>query len=208
MGNGRATVLRFARKGPGARGRQRYSLRRGTVAMAQVRRGMRGVQSRRLQRKDAGAMADAARRRWGRIVSAPMLNEHRPGGRPLDEIAKAAFDRIAAMINLRVPWPASMSADHAGAAFRCDHDVSSVAAWGSIKRGLQGHENWHDSVYPADRDSTPSSGRKCHLRLMDRHGGRRPAPADWQRSRSRDAVPLRHRLEPRGCCQRAVFGLR
>ncbi len=134
MGNGRATVLRFAQEGakvlavdcnlPSARGDRRHG--------SEGRRRMRAFEADVTREATLAAAMAAARKRWGRIdilhynVGASIGG----GDAPLAEITEQAFDRICA-INLR------------GAVMACKHvlpvmreqrsgviiNISSVAAW-------------------------------------------------------------------------------
>jgi NAD(P)-dependent dehydrogenase (short-subunit alcohol dehydrogenase family) len=134
MGNGRATVLRFAEEGAKVLAvDNNIRSAEETVAMAQVRGGeCAAFEADVCNEKTLAAMADAARRRWGRIdilhynVGVSIAG----GDAPLDEITEAAFDRIAA-INLR---GAIMACKHVLPSMRAQRSgvitmISSVAAW-------------------------------------------------------------------------------
>jgi NAD(P)-dependent dehydrogenase (short-subunit alcohol dehydrogenase family) len=130
LGNGRATVLRFAQEGAKVLAvDNNFSSAEETVAIAR----QAGGECVAFEADVAvEAMVDAARRRWGRVdilhynVGVSIAG----GDAPLDEITEAAFDRIAT-INLR------------GAIITCKHvlplmraqragviiTISSVAAW-------------------------------------------------------------------------------
>ncbi|HEY7242692.1 MAG TPA: SDR family NAD(P)-dependent oxidoreductase [Xanthobacteraceae bacterium] len=134
MGNGRATVLRFAEEGAKVLAvDNNFGSAEETVRMARVRGGQcvpfaaDVCDERRL-----AAMADAARQRWGRIdilhynVGVSIAG----GDAPLDEITEEAFDRIAT-INLR---GAIMACKHVLPIMRAQRAgvitmISSVAAW-------------------------------------------------------------------------------
>jgi NAD(P)-dependent dehydrogenase (short-subunit alcohol dehydrogenase family) len=142
LGNGRATVLRFAQEGAKVMAvDNNLSSANETVAMA----GGECIAFEADVSKEAtlAAMIEAAQRRWGRIdilhynVGVSIAG----GDAPLDQITEVAFDRIAT-INLR------------GAIMACKHvlplmcaqragvitTISSVAAWEQLPQcGLQGH---------------------------------------------------------------------
>jgi NAD(P)-dependent dehydrogenase (short-subunit alcohol dehydrogenase family) len=134
LGNGRATVLRFAREGAKVLAvDSNFSSAEETVAMA----GQTGGECVAFEADVAVestlvAMVEAARRRWGRVdVLHYNVGVSIAGGdAPLDEITEAAFDRIAT-INLR---GAIMTCKHILPLMRAQRSgviitVSSVAAW-------------------------------------------------------------------------------
>ena len=131
LGNGRATVLRFAQEGAKVMAvDNNLSSADETVAMA----GGECVAFEADVTKEAtlGAMVEAAQRRWGRIdilhynVGVSIAG----GDAPLDQITEAAFDRIAT-VNLR---GAIMACKHVLPLMRAQRagvitTISSVAAW-------------------------------------------------------------------------------
>ena len=134
LGNGRATVLRFAQEGAKVLAvDNNLSSVEETVAMA---RGADGecvaFEADVTVEATLVAMVEAARRRWGRIdilhynVGVSIAG----GDAPLDEITEPAFDRIAT-INLR---GAIMTCKHMLPLMRAQRagviiTISSVAAW-------------------------------------------------------------------------------
>ena len=134
LGNGRATVLRFAQEGAKILAvDNNLSSAEETVALAQQGGGeCVAFEADVTAESTLTAMIHTARQRWGRIdVLHYNVGVSIAGGdAPLDEITEAAFDRIAA-VNLR------------GAIMTCKHvlplmreqragviiTVSSVAAW-------------------------------------------------------------------------------
>src|SRR6201989_832883 len=134
MGNGRATVLRFAQEGAKVLAVDNHlGSAEETVAMARQSGGECVAFEAGVSQKDTlPAMAEAARRRWGRIdVLHYNVGVSIAGGdAPLAEITEAAFDRIAT-INLR---GALMACKHVLPVMRAQRSgviitISSVAAW-------------------------------------------------------------------------------
>jgi NAD(P)-dependent dehydrogenase (short-subunit alcohol dehydrogenase family) len=134
LGNGRATVLRFAQEGAKVMAvDNNLSSAQETVAMVQ-HSGAQCIAFEADVTKEAtlAAMIEAAQRRWGRVdilhynvcISIAVVDA------PLDQITEAAFDRIA-IVNLRGAIMACkhvlplMRAQRAGAITT----ISSVAAW-------------------------------------------------------------------------------
>jgi NAD(P)-dependent dehydrogenase (short-subunit alcohol dehydrogenase family) len=132
MGNGRATVLRFAQEGA------KVLAVDNDIARAQETAGMvrQGecvpFQADVCDESTLAAMVDAAKRRWGRIdilhynVGVSIAG----GDAPIDSITEHAFDRIAT-INLR---GAIMCCKHSLPVMRAQRSgviitISSVAAW-------------------------------------------------------------------------------
>ena len=134
LGNGRATVLRFAQEGAKVLAvDNNLASADETVAMARQSAGECVAFAADVANETTlAAMVEAARRRWGRVdilhynVGVSIAG----GDAPLDEITEAAFDRIAT-INLRGAIMACkhvlplMRAQRAGAIIT----ISSVAAW-------------------------------------------------------------------------------
>ena len=134
MGNGRATVLRFAQEGAKVLAVDNdLASAEETVAMARQAGGECAAFAADVTREATlAAMAEEARRRWGRIdVLHYNVGVSIAGGdAPLAEIGEAAFDRIAA-INLR---GAIMACKHVVPVMREQRSgviitISSVAAW-------------------------------------------------------------------------------
>jgi NAD(P)-dependent dehydrogenase (short-subunit alcohol dehydrogenase family) len=136
MGNGRATVLRFAEEGASVLAvDNNLSSAEETAAMMRARTQTGecvAFEADVTRESTLAAMATAARQRWGRIdilhynVGVSIAG----GDAPLDEITEAAFDRIAT-INLR---GAIMACKHVLPAMRAQRSgviitISSVAAW-------------------------------------------------------------------------------
>jgi NAD(P)-dependent dehydrogenase (short-subunit alcohol dehydrogenase family) len=134
LGNGRATVLRFAEEGAKVLAvDNNLSSAEETVAMArQVGGECVAFQADVAVEATLAAMIEAARQRWGRVdilhynVGVSIAG----GDAPLDEITEAAFDRIAT-INLR---GAIMTCKHVLPLMRAQRSgviitISSVAAW-------------------------------------------------------------------------------
>src|ERR1051325_11406302 len=103
MGNGRATVLRFAQEGAKVLAvDNNLGSAEETVAMAQPPGECAAFAADVTREASLAEMVEAARRRWGRIdilhynVGASLGG----GDAPLDEITEAAFDRVATL-NLR-----------------------------------------------------------------------------------------------------------
>src|SRR5580658_5405886 len=134
MGNGRATVLRFAQEGAKVLAvDNNLPSAEQTVAMARQSGGeCVAFEADVADETTLAAMVEAARRRWGRVdVLHYNVGVGIAGGdAPLDGITEDAFDRIAA-VNLRGAIMACkhvlplMRAQRAGAIIT----VSSVAAW-------------------------------------------------------------------------------
>jgi NAD(P)-dependent dehydrogenase (short-subunit alcohol dehydrogenase family) len=134
MGNGRATVLRFAQEGASVLAVD-CNLRSAeeTVAMAPQAAGeCVAFEADVTKEQTLAAMVEAARQRWGRIdilhynVGISIAG----GDAPLDRITEEAFDRIAA-VNLR---GAIMACKHVLPVMRAQRSgvvitISSVAAW-------------------------------------------------------------------------------
>ena len=134
MGNGRATVLRFAQEGAKVLAvDNKLSSAEETVAMArQSGGGCVAFEADVTKQATLAAMVEAARQRWGRIdVLHYNVGVSIAGGdAPLAEITEAAFDRIAT-INLR---GAIMACKHVLPVMRVQRSgviitISSVAAW-------------------------------------------------------------------------------
>src|SRR5580658_11347394 len=135
MGNGRATVLRFAQEGAKVLAvDNNLASAEETVAMARQSGGeCVAFEADVADEKTLVAMVEAARRRWGRVdVLHYNVGVSIAGGdAPLDEITETAFDRIAT-INLR---GAIMACKHVLPLMRAQRagviiTISSVAAWG------------------------------------------------------------------------------
>ena len=134
LGNGRATVLRFAQEGARVLAvDNNFSSAEETVAMARQAGGeCVAFEADVAVEATLVAMVEAARQRWGRVdilhynVGVSIAG----GDAPLDEITEAAFDRIAT-INLR---GAIMTCKHVLPLMRAQRSgviisISSVAAW-------------------------------------------------------------------------------
>ena len=134
LGNGRATVLRFAQEGAKVLAvDNNLSSAEETVAMARQSGGeCFAFEADVADEMTLAAMVEAARQRWGRVdilhynVGVGITG----GDAPLDEITEAAFDRIAT-INLR---GAIMACKHVLPVMREQRagviiTISSVAAW-------------------------------------------------------------------------------
>jgi NAD(P)-dependent dehydrogenase (short-subunit alcohol dehydrogenase family) len=185
MGNGRATVLRFAQEG---------------AKVVAVDNNLGSAE-------ETIAMVDAVRRRWGRIdVLDYNVGVSIAGGdAPLDKITEDAFDRIAT-INLR---GAIMACKHVVPVMRAQRagsiiTISSVAAW----------EQYPNVVYKATKAGLIAFTQQVAIQnaehgvranvilpgLMDtpmavdtraRHSGKSRAEV----AAARDArVPLRHKM--------------
>src|SRR6201989_3616752 len=134
MGNGRATVLRFAQEGAKVLAvDNKLSSAEETVAMARQSGGeCVAFEADVTKQATLAAMVEAARQRWGRIdVLHYNVGVSIAGGdAPLAEITEEAFDRIAT-INLR---GAIMTCKHVLPLMRAQRagviiTISSVAAW-------------------------------------------------------------------------------
>ena len=134
LGNGRATVLRFAQEGAKVLAvDNNLSSAEETVALARQGGGeCVAFEADVTAESTLIAMIDAARRRWGRIdVLHYNVGVSIAGGdAPLDEITEAAFDHIAT-VNLR---GAIMTCKHVLPLMRAQragviNTISSVAAW-------------------------------------------------------------------------------
>ena len=133
MGNGRATVLRFAQEGAKVLAvDSNLASAEETAAMARQRGECVAFAADVTSEKAMQAMAEDARQRWGRIdilhynVGLSIAG----GDAPLDQISEQAFDRIGA-INLR---GAIMACKHVLPVMRAQRagviiTISSVAAW-------------------------------------------------------------------------------
>jgi len=134
LGNGRATVLRFAQEGAKVLAVDNVlSSAEETVAMARQSGGeCFAFEADVTNEGTLATMVEAARRRWGRVdilhynVGVSIAG----GDAPLDEITEAAFDHIAT-INLR---GAIMACKHVLPLMRAQRagviiTISSVAAW-------------------------------------------------------------------------------
>jgi NAD(P)-dependent dehydrogenase (short-subunit alcohol dehydrogenase family) len=134
LGNGRATVLRFAEEGANVLAvDNNLSSAEETVAIARQSGGeCFAFEADVADEMTLAAMVEAARQRWGRVdilhynVGVGIAG----GDAPLDEITEAAFDRIAT-INLR---GAIMACKHVLPVMREQRagviiTISSVAAW-------------------------------------------------------------------------------
>ena len=143
LGNGRATVLRFAQEGAKVLAvDNNFASAEETVAIARQAGGeCAAFEADVAVEATLVAMVEAARRRWGRIdilhynVGVSIAG----GDAPLDEITEAVFDRIAT-IHLR---GAIMTCKHVLPLMRAQRagviiTISSVAAWELSKCGLQG----------------------------------------------------------------------
>jgi NAD(P)-dependent dehydrogenase (short-subunit alcohol dehydrogenase family) len=135
MGNGRATVLRFAEEGAkvlAVDNNMASAEDTAALARAQANRECIAFEADVCKESTLKAMAEAARQRWGRIdVLHYNVGVSIAGGdAPLDEITEEAFDRIAS-INLRGAIMACkqvvpiMRAQRSGVILT----ISSVAAW-------------------------------------------------------------------------------
>ena len=115
LGNGRATVLRFAQEGAKVMAvDNNLSSAQETVAMARQPDGRCiAFEADVTNEATLAAMTEAARKRWGRIdilhynVGVSIAG----GDAPLDQITEAAFDRIAT-VNLRGDLHAGIAATH------------------------------------------------------------------------------------------------
>jgi len=134
MGNGRATVLRFAEEGAKVLAvDNNLASAEETVAMARQSGGeCLAFKADVAEETTLAAMVEAARARWGRvdILHYNVGMSIAGGDAPLDEITEAAFDRIST-VNLR---GAIMACKHVLPIMRAQRagvitTISSVAAW-------------------------------------------------------------------------------
>jgi NAD(P)-dependent dehydrogenase (short-subunit alcohol dehydrogenase family) len=134
LGNGRATVLRFAQEGAKVLAADNnLASAEETVAMARAAGGEGfACEADVADEKSLAAMVEAARQRWGRvdILHYNVGISIAGGDAPLDRITESAFDRIA-NINLR---GAIMACKHVLPLMRAQRSgviitISSVAAW-------------------------------------------------------------------------------
>jgi NAD(P)-dependent dehydrogenase (short-subunit alcohol dehydrogenase family) len=134
MGNGRATVLRFAQEGAKVMAvDNNLASAEETAAMTRQAGGdCIAFAADVAEEKTLIAMVDAARTRWGRIdiLHYNVGMSIAGGDAPLDQITEAAFDRIAT-VNLR---GAIMACKHVVPLMRAQRSgnivmISSVAAW-------------------------------------------------------------------------------
>jgi NAD(P)-dependent dehydrogenase (short-subunit alcohol dehydrogenase family) len=209
MGNGRATVLRFAQEGAKVVAvDNNLGSAEETIAMVKQAGGEGMAVAADVTREQALAeMVDAVRRRWGRIdVLDYNVGVSIAGGdAPLDKITEDAFDRIAT-INLR---GAIMACKHVLPVMRAQRagsiiTISSVAAW----------EQYPNVVYKATKAGLIAFTQQVAIQnaehgvranvilpgLMDtpmavdtraRHSGKSRAEV----AAARDArVPLRHKM--------------
>jgi NAD(P)-dependent dehydrogenase (short-subunit alcohol dehydrogenase family) len=209
MGNGRATVLRFAQEGAKVVAvDNNLGSAEETIAMVKQAGGEGMAVAADVTREQALAeMVDAVRRRWGRIdVLDYNVGVSIAGGdAPLDKITEDAFDRIAT-INLR---GAIMACKHVVPVMRAQRagsiiTISSVAAW----------EQYPNVVYKATKAGLIAFTQQVAIQnaehgvranvilpgLMDtpmavdtraRHSGKSRAEV----AAARDArVPLRHKM--------------
>jgi NAD(P)-dependent dehydrogenase (short-subunit alcohol dehydrogenase family) len=209
MGNGRATVLRFAQEGAKVLAvDNNLGSAEETVAMVKQAGGECVAYAADVTReKTLAEMAAAARERWGRIdilhynVGVSIAG----GDAPLDKITEEAFDRIS-VINLR---GAIMACKHVLPMMRAQRSgviitISSVAAW----------EQYPNVVYKATKAGLIAFTQQIAIQnaeygiranvilpgLMDtpmavdtraRHSGKSRAEV----AAARDArVPLRHKM--------------
>src|ERR1700687_2009233 len=134
MGNGRATVLRFAQEGAKVLAvDNNFASAEETVAMARQSGGeCVAFAADVADETTLAAMVEAARTRWGRIdiLHYNVGMSIAGGDAPLDQITSAAFDRISP-VNLR---GAIMACKHVLPIMRAQRagviiTISSVAAW-------------------------------------------------------------------------------
>jgi NAD(P)-dependent dehydrogenase (short-subunit alcohol dehydrogenase family) len=134
MGNGRATVLRFAEEGAKVLAvDNNLASAEETVAMARQSGGeCLAFKADVAEETTLAAMVEAARARWGRvdILHYNVGMSIAGGDAPLDEITETAFDRIST-VNLR---GAIMACKHVVPVMRAQRagviiTISSVAAW-------------------------------------------------------------------------------
>ena len=162
MGNGRATVLRFAQEGAKVLAvDNKLSSAEETVAMARQSGGeCVAFEADVTKQATLAAMVEAARQRWGRIdVLHYNVGVSIAGGdAPLAEITEAAFDRIAT-INLR---GAIMACKHVLPVMRAQRSgviITISSGWPPTRRA-PGSRNtsWYENqgVFPSKCASTAS----------------------------------------------------
>jgi len=156
IGNGRATVLRFAQEGAKTLAVDRDLASAEETAVLAAKSGGECVafQADVMHEATLAAAMAAAVARWGRI---DILHNNvgvsiAGGDKPLDELTEAAFDRVSA-INLRGTIMAckACAAGHAAATFGRDrqHLVGS-SLWKHLPAGrLQGDESSDDRFHRA-----------------------------------------------------------
>lgn len=193
LGNGRATVLRFAQEGakvlavdnnlPSAEETAAIARQSGGECIA--------FEADVSNETTLAAMVEASRRRWGRVdVLHYNVGVSITGGdAPLDEITEAAFDRIAT-INLRGAIMACkhvlplMRVQRAG---RHHHDLVGRRLEAVPQRGLQGDQGRNDRLHSAGRDPECRvwGARQCYLARIDGYadGGRYARPRQRQKPR-------------------------
>ena len=133
LGNGRATVLRFAQEGAKVLAvDNKLASAEETVAMAKPPGECAAFAADVTEEASLAEMVEAARRRWGRvdILHYNVGVSIGGGDAPLDEITEAAFERVTT-INLR---GAIMACKHVLPLMRAQRSgviitISSVAAW-------------------------------------------------------------------------------
>jgi NAD(P)-dependent dehydrogenase (short-subunit alcohol dehydrogenase family) len=173
LGNGRATVLRFAQEGAKVLAvDNNLSSAEETVAMARQSDGdCTAFEADVTKEATLAAMVETAQMRWGRVdVLHYNVGISIAGGdAPLDEITEAAFDRITT-VNLR------------GAIMACKHILPLMRTQragvndfigrrlGAVSEcRLQSDQGWNDRVHSANRCSECGiwSACQCHLTGID-----------------------------------------